>query len=101
MERVRSRTDVKLIGKESQHQYQTSKPLFKRFEIFSEDLVGVELYKDTIRLNKPIYVGSAILDLSKRHMYIAFYEVLKKTFPEMNLIFSGWYLQSLEIPIDS
>lgn len=89
MEAVRDRTDIKLIAKESQHRYQTSKPLFKRFEIFSEKLVGVELYKDTIRLNKPIYVGSCILDLSKKHMYNAFYEVLKKTFVGINLIFSG------------
>lgn len=89
MERVRSRTDIKLVGKASRDHFQTSKPLFKRFEIFSDDLVGVELYKDVIRLNKPIYVGSAILDFSKSHMYIAFYEVLKKTFSGINLIFSG------------
>ena len=33
-------------------------------------------------MNKPIYTGSAILELSKLHMYNFFYEVLKPKYGE-------------------
>ena len=33
--------------------FQSSKPGFKRFEIFAEDLVGVEVVKAMVVLDKP------------------------------------------------
>ena len=52
MESVRKRKNVVLINRESQHIFQTSKPGFKRFSIFSEKLVGMELVKPKIVLDK-------------------------------------------------
>ena len=78
-----------LITKERQHKFQTSKPNFKRFKIFDEELVGVELLKPTVRLDKPLYVGASILDLSKEHMYSYWYNVLKKKYQDINLCFTG------------
>ena len=40
-------------------------------------LVGIENTKSVVNLNKPIFVGFAILELSKLHMYKFFYDVLK------------------------
>ena len=59
------------------HQFQTRKPGFKRFTIFSPELVGLEMVKPTITLDKPIYLGAAILDMSKLLMYRLWYDVLK------------------------
>jgi hypothetical protein len=75
---VRKRSSIVLISKERQHRFQTSKPGFKRFKIFDEDLVGVELVKPSIVLNRPLYVGASILDLSKDLMYSFWYGVLKE-----------------------
>ena len=46
-----------------------AKPSFTAFTIFNPDLVAAHCVKSTILLNKPIFVGFAILDLSKVLMY--------------------------------
>ena len=73
MESVRKRRNIVLIRTESQHRFQTSKPSFRRFKIFNENLVAAEVYKPCIELDRPIYVGAAILDLSKLLMYNFWY----------------------------
>lgn len=79
-----------LISKDHQQRWQTSKPGFRRFEIFDEDLVGVEVVKPNIELNKPIFVGASILDLSKTRMYDFWYGVLKVKYEDrIQLCFTG------------
>ena len=41
-----------------------AKPSFNAFKMFNENLVAVHMHKDTLKLNRPIYVGMSILDLS-------------------------------------
>ena len=71
-----------LINNELSAQWQTSKPGFKRSLIVNGNLVCVELVKPTIILNRPVYVGFAILELSKLHMYQFHYDVIKKNWPD-------------------
>ncbi|KMQ89466.1 hypothetical protein RF55_10901 [Lasius niger] len=68
MENVRNHVDVRLVtqwdgryGAEAM----ISKPNFHSRNIFSENLVAVELRKLSVELDKPIYVGMCILDISK------------------------------------
>ena len=89
MESVRKRANIVLINKSDQQKFQVSKPGFKRFTIFDEDLVGVELVKPVIQLDKPVYVGVAVLDLSKLTMMNFWYRTLKPKFPEAKLCFTG------------
>ena len=48
--------------------------------IYNEDLAAIKMKKKEIVLNKPIYAGMAILDLSKLHMYRFHYDVLKQRY---------------------
>ena len=77
MESVRLRVNIRLIRNGRHHRFQTSKPGFKRFCIFSDKLVGLELVKPVIVLDKPIYLGAAILDLSKLLIFRFWYDILK------------------------
>ena len=88
MESVRLRVNIRLVQNGRQHRFQTSKPGFKRFSIFSDKLVGLELVKPTIVLDKPIYLGAAILDLSKLLMYRFWYDVLKVKYSYIKLCFT-------------
>ena len=88
MENVRKRIKIVLVNKERGHAWQTSKPGFKRFSMFSEDLVGVELAHTSLTLDKPIYVGFSVLDLSKLLMFNFHYEVMKPLFPQSTLCFT-------------
>ena len=51
-------------------------------KIFNPFLVGIQNHKEKVLLNKPIYVGMSVLDLSKHLMYNFYYNTLKKTYSD-------------------
>ena len=57
MENLRKRVDIQLIHREQMLLKVTAKPVFKSFKIFNDDLASVELKKQNLVLNRPIYVG--------------------------------------------
>src|SRR5437867_1001934 len=77
MENVRKRQNFKLICDKAKFQKYVSKPNFINGVIFNENLVGVHYIKEKILLNKPIYVGFSILDISKTLMYDFHYGHIK------------------------
>ena len=56
--------------------------------MFNENLVAVHMHKDTLKLNRPIYVGMSILDLSKHLMYDFYYNHLKRQYSCCNLLYT-------------
>ncbi|KAK3106934.1 hypothetical protein FSP39_003319 [Pinctada imbricata] len=82
MENVRNRVDIRLIHTDEKLRKQTAKSSFKRFSIFNEDLVGVELKKVNLKLNKPIYVGFTTLDVSKTLLFRYHYLYMRKKYGE-------------------
>ena len=58
------------------------KPNFKSSTLFSENLMGCEMGKNKVVMNKPVYLGQAILDLSKIVMYEFDYDYMKQKYPE-------------------
>lgn len=57
-----------------------SKPTYVSSKIFNKDLVGVNVKRPTIQLNRPSYVGMCILDLSNTLMYDFHYNYVKKKY---------------------
>ena len=47
----------------------SAKPQCQGIRIFNDGLVGLNMKKVTITINKPFYVGFAVLELSKLHMF--------------------------------
>ena len=89
MENIRNRVDVRLVTKEEQLKKLVKKPNFDRINIFTENLVAVHMKKTTINLNKPIYLGMSILELSKTLMYDFHYNYIKKRYGKnANLLFT-------------
>ncbi len=69
MENLRKRVNIQLVNDERRLKKLMAKPNLECFRIFNEDLVGVHLQKTKLFLNRPIYVGFSILDLSKVLMF--------------------------------
>lgn len=69
MENVRRRITYRLCNTAEKVTTLASRPEFLSSNIFNEDLVGVRLCKNRVILNKPIFIGQAVLDLSKLEMY--------------------------------
>ena len=88
MEDVRRRVDIKLITEQSKFIKHVSKVTYKRSVVFVNDddkedyFVGLEAKKTLVKLDKPIYTGFTVLELSKLHMYDYYYNhVMKKYGP--------------------
>ena len=65
-----------------------NKPNFISQKIIDKNLVAVHCRKKILSLNKPIYVGFCILELSKLLMYQFHYDYVLKTFDNVKLLFT-------------
>jgi hypothetical protein len=77
MENVRKHRNVELCHQQKRVKKLSAKPTYLTHRIFSEDLVGVELSRAKVTLNKPVYCGMTVLDYSKYLMYNFYYNHLK------------------------
>ena len=84
MENERKRVDVKLVNKwEGRYGAEAyiSKPNFHSRLIFDENCVAIQLNRTSIEIKKPIYIGFAVLELSKTCVYRFHYDFMK---PHLN-----------------
>ena len=65
MENVRNHRDIKLATSEKRRSIYASEPNYHYAKYISEDLMIMEMRKMKVKMNKPIYLGQAILDISK------------------------------------
>ena len=84
MENLRKRVDVKLVRADEVDRLRRliASPSYARANIFDDNLVATQMHKSRLVLNKPIYVGMCVLDLSKHLMYDGYYNQLKKEYGE-------------------
>ena len=81
MENVKNRVSLHLTTEETNAVKWFSKINFKTSKNF-DNLHLIEMYKQEIIYDKPIYVGTSILDLSKLHMMNFHYGVIEKEFKD-------------------
>ena len=80
IENLRKRINVRLVNNEKDFLKYTSRPTYITHKIFGEDYAAIHETKPVLILNKPIYVGFTVLDLSKWKMYDFHYNFIKKKF---------------------
>ena len=69
MENVRKHRDIKLVATDKRRNQLASEPNYHTTKYFSENLMATEMKKIKVKINKPIYLGMSILDISKTLMY--------------------------------
>ena len=82
MENIRKHRNIKLVTNQEAYLKAVMKPNFKSGILFSKNLMGCEMGKIKVVMNKPVYLGQAILDLSKIVMYEFHYDYIKQKYPE-------------------
>ena len=87
MENFWKKINVKLVNNEKDNLKHVSKATFISQKIFDKNFVAIHEIKPVLTLNKPIYVGFTVLELSKWLMYDFHYNFIKKNF-DANLLFT-------------
>ena len=87
-EDVRRYKDVKFAMNEKRIEKLVAKPNMKQWKIYEENLVGVQLKRNVVKLKKPRYIGMCILDLSKIIMYRFHYDFILPKYPGATLLFT-------------
>ncbi|GBB90498.1 hypothetical protein RclHR1_17490004 [Rhizophagus clarus] len=71
------RVELLRIDEDKKIRRLASSPLFAGFKAFEIGITAVHMLKNTVTLNKLIYVGQAILNISKAMMYNFWYGYIK------------------------
>ena len=87
-EDVRKYKNFKIALNERRATKLINKPTCKRSKIYAEDLVTFQLQRETVTMDKPRYIGQAILDISKTVMYKFHYDFIMVNFPGTELLFT-------------
>ena len=69
MENLRKHRDIKLVTTDKRRNQLASEPYYHTTKYFSENLIAIEMKKIKVKVNKPIYLGMSVLDISETLMY--------------------------------
>ena len=77
MENIRKHRDIKLVTTDRKRSKLVSEPNYHTINLISQDLSIIEMKKTKVKMNKPIYLGLSILEISKTLMYEFWYDYMK------------------------
>ena len=77
MENIRKHRDIKLVTTNKRRSKLVSEPNYHTINLISDDLSIIEMSKTKVKMNKPIYLGLSILEISKILMYEFWYDYMK------------------------
>ena len=82
MGNVRKHRDIKLVTTGKRGNQLVSQPNYHTAKWFSESLLAVEMRKTKVKMNKPIYLGLSVLEISKTIMFEFWYEFMKPKYAD-------------------
>ena len=77
MENIRKYRDIKLVTTDKRRHQLVSEPNYHTTKWFSENLLEIEMKKIKVKINKPVYLGLSIIEISKTLMYELWYDFMK------------------------
>ena len=77
MENVRKHRDIKLAAIDEKSNKLVVETNYHKTKSFSENLLVIEMKKTKLKINKLVYLGMSILDISKTLMYEFWYDYIK------------------------
>ena len=77
MENIRKHRDTKVVTTDKRRNQLVSEPNYFAIKGFSENLIAIEMKKTKLKMNKLVYLGLSILDISKTVMYEFWYDYMK------------------------
>ena len=82
MENVRKHRDIKLVTTDKRRNQLVSEPNYHTPKYFSENLMAIEMKKTKVEMNKSIYLGISVPDLSKTLMHEFWYDYINPKYQD-------------------
>ena len=82
MENVRKHRNIKLVATDKRRNLLVSEPNYHATKWFSENLLAIEIKKIKVKINKLVYLGLFILEISKALMYEFWYDYIKSKYQD-------------------
>ena len=82
MENFRKHRDIKLVTTDKKRSKLVSEPNYHGINLISENLSIIEMRRTKVKMNKPIYLGLSILEISKLLMYKFWYDYMKPKYDD-------------------
>ena len=99
MENIRKYKDIKLVTNRESYLTTVMNPNFTSGIFFSTNLIGCKMGTLKVLMNNPVYLGQAILELSKTVMYEFHYDyMLSKYGKNLNLCYMDTLKQKISMP---
>ena len=76
MENVRNHRDIKLVTSDKRRKRLVSEPNYHSHKKFSDHLMAIEMKKRRVKMTKPLYLDTSILDISKILIYKFWYDYI-------------------------
>ena len=83
MENVRKHRDINLVKTNCKRNKLVSEPNYHTMKLTEENLSIIEMKIAEVKLNKPIYLGLSILEISKIIIYEFWYDYMKRKYGDM------------------
>ena len=80
MESVRKHHDINLVKTDKKRNKLVSEPNYHTMKLIDDNLAIIEMKKVKVKMNKPIYLGLSILDISKITMFEFWYDFIKSKY---------------------
>ena len=77
MENVRKHRDIELVTADKRRNQLVIEPNYNTKNWFSENFLAIGMKKIKVKINKPVYLGLSILDISKTLTYEFWYDYIK------------------------
>ena len=77
MENGRKHRDIKLVTKNGRRKQLVLEPNYHTTKWFPEKMFAIEMKKTQVKMNKPVYLGLSILEISKSLLYELCYDYVK------------------------
>ena len=77
MENPRNHRDIRIVTTYKRKCILASEPNYHSTKYISKDLLIMEMKKTEVKMNKPLYLEQAILDIGKTFMYEFWYDYIK------------------------
>ena len=91
MENLRKHRDIKLVTTNKRRNYLVSEHNYSTTKCCSEDLLAIEMNKIKVKMNKPVYLGLRILEISDTLMYEFWYDYIKLKYQQNAKLLHGYW----------